>query len=194
VGDRIVTVSLSAMHQHRAPKTCTELTERLAALLPRVMQDHKIPLVLTDEETDYPEALVASYNSVSPEKYFAYSPWSYEVSCYRLFRTRVELSDTPRVAPGDVRRVKLSITAHPDLRESHKFRLRLLLPEGWSAGAYQKTLMLLYPQPIHGLYGEASMEFEITVGEQVDAINRAYMEIVSPELAFPMMIPIHFIG
>ena len=47
---------------------------------------------------------------------------------------------------------------------------------------------------IHDLYGEASTSFEITAGERVDAVNRAYMEITSNNLAYPMMIPITFIG
>ena len=194
VGDRIVTISISGMYQHRAPKSCTELTARVAALLPRVMQDNKVPFALCDETTDYPAELAQQYNSDKSDKYFAFSPYSYEVSHYHLLRTRVELDDTPRVAPGDTRRVKLSLRSHPELRESHKFQLRLILPEGWSAGHYQKTLMLLYPQPIHDLYGEASTSFEITAGEQVDVVNRAYMEITSNNLAYPMMIPIIFIG
>lgn len=194
VGDRIVTISISAMHQHRAPKTCTELADRVAALLPRVMADNKVKFELTNDATDYPTEFAEKYNSEGPEKYFTFSPWSYEVTNYPTFSTRVELNDTPRVAPGDVRHVKLSIHSHPDLRESHKFQFRLLLPDGWTAGHYPRTALLLYPQPIHGLYGDTSIEFDITVGENVDVVNRAYMEIVSPNLCYPMMIPITFIG
>ena len=194
VGDRIVTISISAMHNRRIPKTCTELTERIARLLPRVMQDHKIKLTLTDEETDYPAEEAKKYNRVSPERYFAYSPYSYEVTHYDAFSVRVELSDTPRVAPGESRRVKLTVQSRPELRETHKLQLRLLLPEGWSAGYYPRTLSLLYPQHAHGLFGTASVEFDLTAGDGVEVVNRSYMEITSPNLAYPLMIPITLIG
>ena len=194
VGDRIVTISISAMHKMHIPKTCTELTERIAALLPRVMQANKVKFTLTDEMTDFPAELAEKYNRVSPEKYFAYSPYSYEITHYSAFSVRVELSDTPRVAPGDTRRVKLTIQSSPYLRETHKLQFRLLAPNGWSAGHYPKTLTLLYPQPAHKLFGNASIEFDLTVGENVDAVNRVYMEITSSELCYPMMIPITLIG
>ena len=150
--------------------------------------------MLTDEETDYPAEIVKKYNCVSPEKYFAYSPYSYEVSHYSNFNVRVELCDTPRVSPGDTRRVKLTIQSNPYLRETHKLCLRLLLPEGWNASHYPKTLSVLYPQPAHGLFGDASLEFDLTVGESVDAINRIYMEITGANLCYPMMITIILIG
>ena len=194
VGDRIITMSISGAYMHRVPKSCTELTERVAALLPRVMADNKVSFVLTDEETAYPADLFEQYNRTRPERYFAFSPYSYEVTHYDSFGFRVELNDTPRVAPGDERHVKLSVHARPGLCETHKFQLRLLLPEGWSAGHYPRTMHLLYPQSKHGLYGDASVEFDITAGEQVAAVNRAYMEFVSPNLCYPMMVPIIFIG
>ena len=194
VGDRIVTISISAMHQKRIPKSCTELTERIAALLPRVMQANKVKFTLTDEETDYPAELSKKYNCTSPEKYFAISPYSYEVTHYSAFSTRVELNDTPRIAPREMRRVKLTVQSNPYLRETHKLQLQLHLPSGWSASHYPKTLSVLYPQPAHGLFGNSSLEFELTAGEAVDAVNRIYMEITSSNLSYPMMIPIILIG
>ena len=194
VGDRIVTISISGMHSKHVPQSCTELTERIAMLLPRVMQANKVTFMLTDEKTDYPTDLAKKYNSVCPEKYFSYSAYSYEVTHYGAFSVRVELNDTPRVASGDTRRVKLTVQSNPDLRETHKLQLRLLLPDGWSAGHYPRTVSLLYPQPKHGLFGNVSLEFDLTVGDHVEAVNRVYMEITSSNLCYPMMIPIILIG
>ena len=194
IGDSIVTMSVTGMHTKRVPKTCTELTERVAAILPRVMQANNVPFALTDEETDYPLELRQQFNQASPEQYFAYSPYSYEVTHYDTFHVRVELNETPRVAPGDTRHVKLTIQSDSKMRETHRFQLRLLLPDGWSASHYPKTLLLLYPQVVHGLFGTASLEFDLIAGENVEAVNRAYMEITSPGLCYPMMIPITLIG
>ena len=194
VGDRIVTISITAMHQYRLPKSCTELTERVAALLPRVMADNKVKFEFTDGESDLSASVLEKYNGVKPDKYFAYSPWSYEITHYAGFATRVELNDTPRVAPGDVRRVKLTVQARPGVLETYKMQMRLILPEGWRAGHYPRTITVFYQQPLHGIYGDTSLEFDVTVGDCVQAVNRAYMEIVSPNLCYPMMIPITFIG
>ena len=196
VGDRIITTSITGMHSHskRVPQTCTELTERIAALLPRVMQANKVELVFTDEETDYPAELAQSYNSVSPEKYFAYSPYSYEITHYNAFHVRVELDQTPRVVPGDTRHVKITVQSNPYIRETHKLQFRLILPDGWSAGHHPNNLTVLYPQPLHGLFGVASLEFDLAVGDRVEAVNRAYVEITSYGLCYPMMIPITLIG
>ena len=194
VGDGIVTISISAMYNSLIPKTCTELTERVAAQLPRVMEANRVRFALTDEPTDYPPDEAKRYNSAGAESYFSRSPYSYEITHYELCRVRVELDSTPRVETGDTRRVRLTFIANRYLRETHKLQLRLLLPDGWSCGHYPRTLSLLYPQALHGICGEASAELDITVGEHIEAVNRAYMEITSQNLAYPMMIPITFIG
>lgn len=194
VGDRIITISISGMHSKRVPKNCTELTQRVAALLPTIMEANKVVFEFTDGKTDYPSDLVKKYNSTRSSKYFAYSPYTYEVTHYEALKVRVELNDTPRVAPRDVRRVKLTVHANPYMRETHKLQLRLILPDGWSAGYLPKTLTLLYPQPIHGLLGDAIVEFDLTVGENVDVVNRVYMEITSTNLCYPVIVPITLIG
>lgn len=194
VGDRIVTICINAMYTHRAPKTCSELAARIAALVPEVMKANKVDFALVEGEDEYPEALVEKYCSETPDKYFARSRYSYEISHYALVKTRVELDGTPRVVAGDKRRVKLTFICHKDTRETRRLSLRLYLPDGWRAGEHQKNLLLEYPQPIHGLMGEVSTCFELTVGEQVAPVNRAYVEVTCDTLAYPMMIPIVLVG
>ena len=194
VGDRIVTVCINAMYTHRAPKTCTELAARVAALVPEVMKANKVDFALVEDKDEYPEALVKKYCSETPDKYFARSRYSYEISHYALVKTRVELNDTPRVAAGDTRHVKLTFICHKDTRETRRLSLQLHLPEGWSAGKHQENLLLEYPQPVHGLMGEVSTSFELCVGEQIAPVNRAYVEVTCDTLAYPMMIPIILVG
>ena len=193
VGDRIITVSISGMYARYIPKTCTELTNRVAALVPAVMQANKVKFTFTDEATDFPAELVRKYCSATPERYFARSPYSYEVTHYDAFHVRVELDGHPRVVPGDTRRVTLTFLCPGHIQESRKLQLRLLLPEGWQAGNYQKTVSLMYPQPPHGICGDTSVSFEITAG-QAEAVNRLYMEVTSATLSYPVMVPIILIG
>ncbi|MBQ8371964.1 MAG: ADP-ribosylglycohydrolase family protein [Clostridia bacterium] len=195
VGDRIVTISISGMYNYHVPKSCTELTDRIAAILPNVMAECGVKFSFTDGDSEFPEELRKKFNTAIPEKHFSHTPNSYEITHYSHFSVRVELDGSPRVSPADTRHVKLTVEADKFLRKTHKLQMRLLLPEGWSAGHYPRTLSLLYPQPwTSDKFGVSSLEFDVTVGEQVDVINRAYMEITSPTLCYPMMIPITFIG
>lgn len=194
VGDGIVTISISGMYRHLIPKTCTELTERIAALLPRVMSANEVPFSFTDDLTELPANLAERFRSADASGMLDRSPYSYDITHYAHFDVRVELNDTPRVGTGDVRRVRLTVRAHLGLWKTHKLELRLLLPEGWSCERYPRTLSLEYPQPWHDIEGEAAVEFSVTVGEKVEAVNRAYMEITSGCLAYPAVIPITFIG
>ncbi len=193
VGDRILSICINAMHAHRTPKTCTELADRVAALVPKVMEAHNVPFTFTDEEGGYPAELVKRYSSMDTVRAMARSRYSYDVTHYGMISTRVELDASPRVCRGDTRRVTLTFRYDSSARETRRLQLRLLLPEGWEAGNYQKSLLLEYPQAIHSLEGVASVSFDVTAGD-VGEVNRAYMEVTSNALAYPMMIPISFIG
>ena len=194
VGDKIVTISINGMYAVHIPKTCTELAERVAALVPEVMKANKVKFEFTDGESEYPKKLMDKHCNATSDDFFNRSRYSYEISNYNAFRARVELDKTPRVAPGDKRQVKLSFFCNRKHGESRKLQVRLLLPEGWSVGAYDKTVSLPYRQPPHGIFGDASISFEITAGEKIDVTNRVYAEVTCPTLPYTAMIPIIFVG
>ncbi|MBQ8409584.1 MAG: ADP-ribosylglycohydrolase family protein [Clostridia bacterium] len=194
IGDSIVTVSINGMYYPRIPKTCSDLTARVCALVPSVAKANRVLFAFTDGETAYPQGEAAAYNKLTSHDLMDRAPYSFDITFYRPFTARVELNDTPRVSSGDERRVTITFFCNPEIAESRKLQLRLILPDSWSAGKYDKTVSLLYPQPIHGLYGFAKTEFTITVGEQVGTINRAYVEVTCPTLPYPVVIPISFIG
>ena len=194
VGDKIVTVSINGMYAPRIPKSCEQLTNRVYALVPSVFKANHVSFTFTDEETSYPAGERAALNKISSRELVDRSPYSYDITFYRPFSVRVELDQTPRVDTGDERRVTLTFFCHPELQESRKLQLRLILPETWSVGRYDKTVSLLYPQPPHQLWGYSKTEFTVTVGEKVDYVNRAYVEVTCPTLPYPVMVPITFIG
>lgn len=194
VGDRIVTVSLNGMYSHRIPKTCSALTDRVCALVPSVFRANRVSFAFTDAATDYPANDVAYWNRLTAAELLSRPPYSYDVTVYRPLTVRVAYDDTPRVGAGDTRRVTLTFFCNPELYESRKLQIRLLLPDGWSVGRYDRTVSLPYPQYAHAIYGCAETEFTLTVGDNVDVVMRAYAEITSPTLPYPMMIPMIFIG
>lgn len=198
VGDRIVTISINGIYNWRIPHTCSELTRRVAALVPAVMAANHVPFEFTDEDDLIDADTLAACRSVTAKQLLDRSPYSYDITHYHAFSVRVELNDTPRVAPGDVRRVKLTFFCNPKVEESRKLQLRLILPAGFSVEHYEKNISLLYAQPLHGLWGNASTQFDIHANEctgvGIEAINRIYAEITSPTLSYPVMVPIILIG
>ena len=194
VGDKILTISINGMYSHRIPKSCAQLTDRVCALVPSVFCANRVSFSFTDAVTDYPAHEAAYWNRLTSADILARPPYSYDVTVYRPLTVRVAYDDTPRVAEGDTRCVTLTFVCNPELYESRKLQIRLLLPDGWSVGRYDRTVSLPYPQYVHGIYGCAETQFTVTVGDRVDAVNRAYAEITSPTLPYPMMIPMIFIG
>lgn len=195
VGERIVTMSISGMYHKELPKTCSELCKRVHALVPEIMKENKVDFAFTDEPTDFPVQEQEAWNRLTSADYLNFSPYSYLIDHYEQVAVRMELEEAPQVNPGDVRKVTLSIISRPGFRATRRFQLKLLLPEGWTAAQYPKNLLLEYPQPITGkIPGITKVEFSITVGEKVEAVNRAYAELIVESLPTPVMVPIIFLG
>lgn len=193
IGGRIVTVCIDGSYAWSIPGTCGELTERVARLVPEVMKANGVSFELTDGETEIDKDYAKRFNQLTAADFLNFSPYSYDILDGRSVKVKVELDASPRVKPGDTRRVKLSFKAN-NTREQRKLHMRLILPEGWTCGRYDKTVMLEYPQMIHKILGTASTEFTICAGENVDAVNRAYMEITCGTIPRPIMVPIVFMG
>ena len=197
VGDRIITMSISGMYYHAIPKTCTELSERVHALVPEMMVANRVPFEFTDGATDFPIEELENWNKMTSADYLNFSPYSYLIDRYEQLSVRVELDEEPHVQPGDVRNVKLSVISRPagGFTVTRRLHLKLLLPEGWTVEQYPKNLLLEYPQPKSGkIPGIAVAEFNVTVGEKTEAINRLYAELTSDTIPGPVMAPIIFLG
>lgn len=193
VGDKIMQICANGSYAFLLPKTCTELTNRVAALVADVMKENNIDFEFCDGE-NYVSEEIANYNKLTAKDYLDFAPYSFEITNYRAMNVRVELDDTPRVKSGDTRNVKLTFKNSKFSMEQKKLHLRLILPEGWHSSGYDKTITLEYPAPIFGIEGVSSTKFSITAGENVQDINRVYVEITSNTLPYPIMIPINFIG
>ena len=195
VGDRIITMSISGMYYGAIPKSCTELSERVHALVPEVMRANKVQFAFTDETTDYPTEDLEKWNRLTSVDYLNCSPYSYLIDHYLQMAVRVELDEEPNVKPGDARKVKLSVISRPGFSITRRVHLKLLLPEGWTVEQYPKNLLLEYPQPKTGkIPGIAVAEFNVTVGEKTEAVNRLYAELTCDTIPYPVMVPIIFLG
>lgn len=198
IGDSIVTMSVSGMYYGRIPKSCQALTERVYALVPQVMKASGMSFSFTEEPTQTLEdsrSYVSSlYDAEGYRRMLERVPYSYDVTNYRPFTVRVELDQSSKVSAGDERNVTLTFYINWQIHESRKLQMRLLLPNGWSCNHYEKTVFLPYAQMGQGIDGSVQTAFTVTVGEQVDSVNRVYAEITCPTMAYPVMVPIAFIG
>jgi len=194
VGDNIVTAFINGMYSHRIAKTCTNLKDRVAALVPAVMRANRVSFGFIDGVDEVSDEDFEANNRLHSSDFLNRSPYSYDITDNRPFDVMVELDKTPRVTPGEERKVKLTFTCRDTVYESRKLQLRLILPETWEAGYCQKTLALDYIQRGHGIYGKASVEFTVRAGERIDVTNRVYVEVTSLTLPYPVMIPVIFIG
>lgn len=195
VGDRIVTVSINGSYNGTIPKTCTDLTRRVAALVPEVMKANGVDFEFVDGESELPAEDVLRFNRVSADDIFTYSRYSYDITHYRVMNVKVEMDELPRVKAGDVRKVKLTFAAKENVYEPKKLQVRLIMPDGWTHGDYNRSVTLDYPQLWwHNIRGTNTIEFTVCVGEQIEAVNRIYAEIICHSIPYPIMVPIIFVG
>lgn len=193
IGDSIVTLCINGSYNARIPKTCTELANRVAALVPEVMKANQVEFEFTDGEEEIDMEELKEYNTLTSDAFFNISPYSYDIDKNRTVKIKVELDKTPRVRSGEERKVKLTFSTETAC-ESRKLQMRLILPDSWVSSYYERTIALDYPQPLHAIYGIASTEFTITAGDMISAVNRVYAEITCPSIPYPIMVPIIFIG
>ena len=102
--------------------------------------------------------------------------------------------NSPQVKAGDKRRVTLTFTSALRNVVPRMLYIKLITSDNLTVDEYEKTLALEYAQPIHGVLGVSKTSFEVTVGENLKAVDRLYAEITSSTLPYPVMIPVVFLG
>ncbi len=198
IGDGIVTVSIAKGNNGKyVPKTCTELTERVAAIAPSVLYAsinqymldpirHIVkPLseILPEGRMELGERNAFPSNAASVLESLALQaraegealvPYSMRFEGITL-AAQISLADAPEIAPLGSISLRVSLQAKISLEdEPHNLKFRWILPEGWTASG--KRTMMLHGFDPHST-GKGAMDFVITAGECVDAENRVILEI-----------------
>lgn len=190
IGDRIVMVALNGQGTYHLPQSCTELTDRVMKVVPEIMKANGIEMEYTDGETEIESVLLEKFNSKSVEELLPMGKYSYEILHYTPIWARVEILENPVIASMERRRVK--VTFFNRFQDAKRLNLNLILPEGWSAESYRKTLCV--DMQVNQTSDGESVSFEIQAGEKVDAINRVYLEVTGCTFVQTIVIPILFIG
>lgn len=188
IGDRIVTCSINASY-YGFPKSCKELTERVVKLIPSVLFAQGVYTEYTDGEDVFDKEEAAKVLENYSLDYTKRSPLSFEVSGGQFLKAVVEYEKTPVVKPGDTFKVK--VTYHHLYEQTLVANLDMILPEGWTSDC-PRTMFVNYnnQKPRFG----STLEFTITVGEKVDAVNQPMLRTTYLTNPMPLCIPITLLG
>ena len=202
----IVTLSIIKGHGY-FPRSCTELTDCVFSMLGATMRtpnsiaaQHGPLFELTDGPSDFgtlkPEAFMGRRFA---EETFRRSRFSFTVES--VYATAlIEYEGAPIIAENGQLKLKVTCTLNTArMAEQKLFKLRFLLPEGWRAEG-RKHVHASMPSGSHYgqvwslEHGDSTTEITLFAGENVEAVNRAVLEITSPERPNPILVPLTILG
>ncbi len=189
VGDSIKTICINGAYRSCVAKTCTELTERVMAQIPVVLEAYGIEVEMTDGESTLgdvnPDEILKGY----AEDVMKRSPYSFEVKAVPHTNAVVEYERPSIVRAGEDFKVKVSFRNWR--RNPLYYDMDVKLPEGWSAD-YAKAVFAIHDS-IKGI-GEGFWEMTIHVGENVEAVNKISVTAWPRGNATPIFIPVVLLG
>jgi len=190
IGDRIITVAINRGDIWGCVGTCTELTDRIMKLAPEMLRANRANLEIVEGESDLSEVNIpALSDSRAAKKLYDRSPWSYDVEFVHT-KVRVSFDAEPVIKPNGTLKGKFIVKSiMPDPRN---IEFNWILPEGWSVDTNKSVYLrhwynLLKDKP-------TEVEFTITAGEQVDAMNRIVVEATAPGRPTVGYIPVTVLG
>lgn len=190
IGDNIITVAINRGDTWGCPQSCTELTERVMKMTPEVLFANHANVEITDGATDTKELTEDLLLNPDISKRICSRPaWSYDVDFIHTKAT-VIFEGAPKIEAGKSISGKLSLIS--ELPDPRNIQFNWILPEGWTVQA-PKTLYLRhwYNQIIDR---PTVIDFTITAGENVDAMNKIIVEATAPGRPSVGYIPVTILG
>ena len=196
IGDGIITLALNRTGAGaRLPKSCTELTDRVAALAPHMLFEVGAGVALSEGETVLPNNITDYYRKACENlrKIEFLPPYSAKYAT-PLVTVVTTLDSAPDIAPMDEKKIHITFHNNSGVFDAISYNLsfKWILPEGFRVSGkssfYMKHNYLRSPKE------ERSLDFTITSGEHIDAKNKCILEITiedTPELVY---IPFVFFG
>ena len=189
IGDNIKSVSINGSYWRRVPLTCTELTDRVIAQIPVVLQAYGVDVLMTDDESSRGDVNADKILEGYAQKVISRSPYSFEVNSVPYIDAVVEFDRAPIVKPGDD--ITLKVTFRNRRQNPHYMEMDVRLPEGWSAD-YERQAFLIHDSIKFDGFGK--WEMTIHVGENVEAINRIPVIAWCHGNATPVFMPVTILG
>jgi len=190
IGDDIVTISISRGSCYNLPKTCTALTDAVFREIPTMLHANKANVCLADAD-DFPEEDVKAYwDDKFSKKLLSIPGSSYDFDMIWA-DCRVVMPDGPDCKAGEPTKVQLVFTNKHNPEPKH-LHIKWYLPEGWRVEGGSRNVNLGVPERYTS--GTAIVEFNVIPGDNVDATNRAVVEVTTPRRPNAGLIPITLIG
>lgn len=195
IGDRIVTLAIDTTTED-IPKSCSELTERVAQLMPTVLKANGVYAEYTAgaDELDAQAAVAftprVSFGCTPGRPLYSLSPYSFEVKNHQL-RATVEYAAAPQLRPGES--ITAKITFYNQKFDPCWLDISVFLPEGWTA-QYAKNVYLQHRAHFDTTQGIASWEITLAAGETVQQINRLPVWVTASGYPTPLLIPLVILG
>ncbi len=184
IGDGIVSKCMTNGHG-RWPESCTELTDRVMALLPVTLYEHR-KWVSLGEENDFSDLDMRRMTDSPFTKFLSeLSPYSFRVSGIFADVT-VEFEKEPVIQPLGELRGSITMTCHT-LPEQKHYHLDFQLPEGFGV---QCRKNLFTPALNSRAEQNTRTDFIIRAGEDVQALNRGVIRIDSPGRVDQILVPL----
>lgn len=179
IGDKIVSVAVDMSYWWR-PTTVTDLTRRIYELVPSCLKAYEVYTEYTDGDTEREEAprYLRNRDFDIPK-----TGLSIDFPDMIYAKGRVEF-DRCTVKPGE--NIKLKFVFKNTMQEVRMIQISLMLPEGWTSD--KKTVNVYCRQMTQYLIDEA--EATVTVGENVDNINKIIMRISTPSRPTEVTVPL----
>ncbi len=205
IGDKIITISiaLANLSGNSCPKTCTELTDRIVDLIPRVINSSRREYTLnqvyplrekrymeyTDESTDY-----GNEHSILPMDHTEFAlnlqkriGYSYDFNLHYAI-ARVSYPDTAFIKPNETKTVEISFVGKTV--QTNNISFNYYPPEGFFVEGPKGKM--LYRLPGDGT--DFKITLNVTAGENVSFINKGIIEVTADNHCIVGYLPLIFIG
>lgn len=179
LGDNIVTISLNRTLGFSAPKTCTELTDRVLKQTPVMLTAGGVDVSLTDEADEIPEDVEDIFRKDSRTRSALENLLPYSFTTEMNFCTVTAIWDgAPDIQPGQSKKVTLRFDSNWLTwgNAAYFLELRWLLPDGFTVCGRNNVQMTQYNA--HGT-ARVEVEYTITAGETVLPQNRIVVEVTT---------------
>jgi len=197
LGDNIVTISVDKGCLYGVPKTCTELTERVIAQIPVMLQANSVTNVDIHAEADSAdEEDVARLSGGALAADLCRRPGrSFDLD-FLYVKARVIFDDEPSIEPNGRIRMRIRFTRGFRGTGPVRLALRWILPEGWSIEGAKREVYIPHVRPSIAEKPDASEEISFTVcaGDAVAFSNRVILEADCFGHNMPALIPITILG
>ena len=196
IGDSIVTMSVIGGFMYGTPKTCTELTERVARQVPVMLIANRADVSLTDGDDEIPSGLCEKFlgENMTATRLAALRPYSFNFDIGGFVTGTVCYDGAPDITPNGEKKLTIHFENNTEVYGSTPYylNLRWLLPEGFTVEGGKDSIRLPHVNAHYD--GTCDAEFTIRAGERVEPVNRVVLEVTADGRSAAGYAPIVLLG